>query len=450
MIRKHLRSLVILGLIAGGPALPVQEGRAQDAPATEEAQKTPEQVPDAPPDIVKTFKAAELKSHLNFLASKKCAGRASGTEGCDIAGAYIEEKIIGFGLEPAGDDGGYRQEMTIRLTQFPGQEQLENLGEKATTFNLIGIVRGSDEALKDEYIVMSAHYDHVGRKSAKKIFLGADDNASGSSALLQVARAFAEPDAPRPRRSILFLWCTAEERGLLGSKHYVDNATVPVAQMVANLNIDMVGRNESKEMHVYGNASSPDLDSAHQKAAALGKFRFLAKTGSIFLRSDQVNFYKRDIPCLFFTSGLHSDYHATSDAPKRIDTGKASRAALHAYRTAWELANRTARPRFTKMDESASSGPLGAVLDMLPAEGLPKRVKVKKGYGAALVRTVMDGSRAAKAGLKQGDFILQVGGKDLPENDPVGAVEEAVGRAKKKITLRVARGRKTLRVTVKL
>jgi Zn-dependent M28 family amino/carboxypeptidase len=290
----------------------------------------------------------------------------------------------------------------------------------------------------------------VGRKSKKKVFYGADDNASGTSALLQVARAFADPEAPRPRRSILFLWCTAEERGLLGSKHFVDNPTVPVAAMVANLNIDMVGRNSSKEMHVYGNASSPDLDAAHNRAAEISGFRFLAKTGSIFLRSDQVNFYRRDIPCLFFTSGLHKDYHATSDTAARIDTGKASRAALHAYLTAWEIANRTERPRFVKMDERASSGPLAAVLDLVPRENLPDRVQPADGCGAALVRTVMDGGPAAEAGLQPGDFILEVDGKDLPEDDPVGAVEEAVAQADKRVVLRIARGTRTIKVTVKV
>ena len=450
--RRHtsLALLVLAFCLGAGVGLRAPAVGAQDTPTPEVAKATPAAVPDAPRAVVKTFKAAELKRHLNFLASKKLGGRASGTEGCDLAGAYIEEQIKSFGLEAAGENDGYRQELQVEFKRFPGQEELDNFGESVTTFNVIGVVRGSDEKLKDEYIVLSAHYDHLGRKNKKKIFLGADDNASGTSALLQVARAFAEKDAPRPRRSILFLFCTAEERGLLGSKYFVDHATVPVAQMIANLNIDMVGRNESRELHVYGNASSPDLDAAHQKAAALGKFTFLAKTGSIFLRSDQVNFYKRDIPCLFFTGGLHSDYHATTDAPKRIDTGKASRAALHAYLTAWELANRDERPRFTKMDEKASSGPLGAVLDVVPRESLPEHLKLKAGAGAALVRTIMDGSPAAEAKLKQGDFILQVGGQDLPESDPVAAVEEALGRAKEKITLRVARGRKTLKISVKL
>ncbi len=446
-----LVSLAVL-LLLGAHTPPAS---AEDPPAASEPVEPPPEQPEVcpppPAAVLKTFKGAEVRSHVFKLASDKLGGRPSGYPECDEAGAYIEEQITEWGLEPAGENGTFRQSMEVRRVPFPGQDvDEETAGTPGSTFNVIAIVRGTDEALRDEFLVMSAHYDHVGRKSKRKVFNGADDNASGSSALLQVARAFADEDAPRPRRSILFLWCTAEERGLLGSKHFVDNPTVPVAQMVANLNIDMVGRNESKELHVYGNASSPDLDAAHNRATEFSGFTVLAKTGSIFLRSDQVNFYRKDIPCLFFTSGLHSDYHATSDEAKRIDTGKASRAALHAYVTAWEIANRTARPRFTKMDESASAGPLGAILDLVPREGLPDHVEPKDGCGAALVRSVMDGGPAKEAGLQPGDFILEADGRDLPENDPVGAVEEAIGRATKAVTLRVARGKRKLKIKVEV
>ena len=149
----------------------------------------------------------------------------------------------------------------------------------------------------------------------------------------------------------MILFVSGEERGLLGSKHYVENPTVPISQIVCDLNIDMVGRNDSKEMHVYGNASSPDLDAAHQAAMKVSGLKFTAKTGSIFRRSDQYNFYLKDIPCLFWTSGLHKDYHSTKDEAKRIDTSKVSRAAKHAYSTAWRVANTTERPSGVNVGE---------------------------------------------------------------------------------------------------
>ncbi len=438
-------ALIVLLAVSVGPA------RGQDGSGTTTDAPTAAEVAEPPKDVVKSFKGAEVKSHVYKLASKKMAGRASGTEGCDLAGEYIIEHVKEWGLEPAGENGTYKQTFNVTMMPFGGQGQSMNpTGGESPTFNVCAVVRGSDETLKNEYVVLTAHYDHVGRKSKRKYYFGADDNGSGTSALLQTARAFAEEDAPRPRRSILFIWCTAEERGLLGSKYWCNNPTVPFKDVVCDLNIDMVGRNDSKEMHVYGNASSPDLDSAHAKAAKISKFKFIAKTGSIFLRSDQVNFYEKNVPCLFWTSGLHSDYHATSDEAKRINTGKVSRAALHAYVTAWEIASRAARPRFVKMDPNASAGPLGAILDLVPKESLPKRVKLGDGEGAALVQRVMEDSAAEDAKLRAGDFIVSCGGRALPEGDPVGAVEEAMQRAKKKITLRFYRGSKKLKVTVKL
>ncbi len=437
----------------------VLAAQAQDAAPPDDAPASAPavEIAEPPADVLKSFVAKEVRAHVYFLAGKKCEGRASGTEGCNVAAEYIVQRLKEWGLEPAGDDQGeyrkYRQEMQVLLRPFSGQSNSGNpTGGMAVTYNVCALLPGSDEALKDELVVLSAHYDHVGKKSKKKTFFGADDNASGTSALLQVARALATEGAPRPRRSILFLWFTAEERGLLGSKHWCDNPTLPIGNVVCDLNIDMVGRNASKELHVYGNASSPDLDAAHRKAAETSGFKFLAKTGSIFLRSDQVNFYRKDIPCLFWTSGLHKDYHATSDTAQRIDTKKVARAAQHAYLTAWEIANLDTRPRFVKMDANASSGPLGVILDVVPREGLPARVKLKDGQGAALVRTVMDGSPAAEAKIKAGYFIIAVNGQPLPDGDPISAVEEGVRRArgKKKVVLTIVRGSRTVKTTVKL
>src|SRR6185436_2571923 len=114
------------------------------------------------------------------------------------------------------------------------------------TFNVAGIVRGSDAKLSAEFVVLSAHYDHLGPRSKNKTYFGADDNASGTTALLEEAQAFSLPNAPRPRRSILILFCTGEERGLLGSEWFVNHPTVPLTSIVCDLNTDMVGRNAPK------------------------------------------------------------------------------------------------------------------------------------------------------------------------------------------------------------
>jgi hypothetical protein len=421
-------------------------------------------LPEAPATALATIVAPDALRHVSVLAGPKLEGRGSGFDGANEAARYLVAQLQSFGVEPAGpptaagangttSGGGGRaweQPFDVRCIPFPGQGPTDEAkGQVAATVNVVGMVRGADEKLRDEYVVLSAHYDHVG-KMKKKVFAGADDNASGTAALLEVAQAFAQKDAPRPRRSVLFLFCSAEERGLLGSKFWCDNPTVPFAGVVANLNIDMVGRNKPKEMDVYGNGTSPDLDEAHLAAAAKSGLRFTPKTGSIFLRSDQVNFYQKDVPCLFWTSGLHKDYHTPDDVPARIDEAKVARAALHAYHTAWIVANRTERPAFRKLDANASSGPLGAVLDMVPPADVPQ-AKLEAGQGLCLVRSVMEGTPAAEAKLQPGDYVLGIGDDALPEDDPIGFLEKNLADAKgKKESLRVLRGTKFLKVVVKL
>jgi hypothetical protein len=451
--------------IALAAATLVAPARASDPPPTPQAPPptapptTPPAAPPAPVPVppppkaaLDSIVAADAEKHVAFLAGPKCEGRGSGFEGCDVAGEYLVEKLKAFGLEPAGENGTYKQVFQVKIAPFPGQSSsIDDLKKQtADTFNVCGVVRGADPKLRDEYVVLSAHYDHLGPRSKNKTYFGADDNASGTTALLEEAQAFALPGVPRPRRSILVIFCTGEERGLLGSQWFVEHPTVPLSQIVCDLNTDMVGRNKPKEIHCYGNASSVDLDSAHMEAAKFSGFTCVPKAGSIFLRSDQVNFYKRDIPCLFWTSGLHKDYHTSNDVASRIDDAKVARAALHAYVTAWIVANREARPRFQKMDANASAGPLGAVLEAIPTDDIPPAAKLGAGQGAALVRSVMDGTAAAEAKVATNDIILGVNDDPLSDEDPVGSVEEAVGKAKGKIVLRVLRGAKVLRVSVKL
>lgn len=447
--RRVAAALTLIGILVAGP---IPDAASADPP-----------VPEPPAAALASITAADALRHVTYLAGDKLEGRGSGFAGATAAGRYLVQQIESFGVEPAGAvaaadtnstpgsaSRSYEQPFDVRCVPFPGHGPSDEAkGQVAATFNVIGAVRGADEKLRDEYVVLSAHYDHVG-KTKKKVFHGADDNASGTSALLEVAQAFALKGAPRPRRSILLLWVSAEERGLLGSEHFCNQPTVPLAQIVCDLNIDMVGRNKSTEMDVYGNGTSPDLDEAHLAAAAKSGLTFTPRIGSIFLRSDQVNFYRKDIPCLFWTSGLHKDYHTHKDVAARIDEAKVARAATHAYVTAWIVANRTARPVFRKLDANASSGPLGAVLDMVAPEDVPD-AKLKEGQGLCLVRSVMEGTAASEAKLQPGDYILGVGDDPLPDDDPVGAIEKKIAAAKGgRESLRVLRGTKFVKLGLKL
>ncbi len=412
-----------------------------------------------PPDyVMRSFDGAVARKFVDYLAGPNCAGRASGTWGCDVAGEYIEKHLAAWKLTGAGGSEGdretYRQTFGVRLLPFPAQRESANpTGGTRATFNVCALLPGSDPALQLECLVVSAHYDHVGTLDGERHFNGGDDNASGVAALLLIARAFAAEAAPRPKRSILFVFFSGEERGLLGSKHWVSNPTVPLANLVCNVNMDMVGRNDRNEMHVYGNGSSPELDAVHRRVAHSSGIRFRAKTGSVYKRSDQASFYDNGIPALYYTSGLHRDYHTVGDTAARVDAEKVAAVARHAYRVIWELANLAKRPTFTEMGPNASIGALEAMLAMVPRDALPTRVQVPGDAGVVVLQTVIDDGGAERAGLRPGDMVLGVGESAwLPGNDPVTALEDAADSARRDGTmlLRVQRGSKVKLVRVDL
>lgn len=222
--------------------------------------------------------------------------------------------------------------------------------------NVVGILPGSDPALRDTYVVFSAHFDHVGvgrpDASGDSIYNGADDNASGTSGLLEVARAFASlPKAPA--RSLVFLAVSGEEKGLLGSRYYSDNPTLPLEKIVANINVDMIGRNAPDSIVVIGQEYS-SLGPLVQEVAAAHPELGLTVAQDIwpeqrfFFRSDHYNFARKDIPALFFFAGVHEDYHRPSDHVEKIDLDKTARVSRLIFYTAYEIANRATPPSWTE------------------------------------------------------------------------------------------------------
>lgn len=213
--------------------------------------------------------------------------------------------------------------------------------------NVVALLEGSDPQLKHEYIVLSAHFDHKGVGANGEVYYGADDNASGTAALLEIARALLI-NPQRPRRSILFLHVSAEEVGLLGSRYFSENPTVLRSDIVANLNIDMVGRNDPDSIYVIGtNMLSWDLHHINVAASALVpgldlSYRYNDRDDKerFYYRSDHYNFAKYKIPVTFYFAGVHEDYHKPSDTPEKLNYTKLRNVARLVYLTAWELANR--------------------------------------------------------------------------------------------------------------
>ncbi len=219
--------------------------------------------------------------------------------------------------------------------------------------NVLAIVRGSDRRLKDEYVVVSAHMDGLGVGApvdGDSIYNGADDNASGTAAVLEVAEAMAALTRP-PKRSVAFLTVSGEEKGLLGSSWFVDHPLIPLEKVVANLNVDMVGRNWEDTIAVVGKPYST-LGSLVDSVAAAHPELGLTVVGDLwpregfFFRSDHFNFARKGIPALFFFNGVHEDYHQPSDEVDKIKFEKAARVGRLIFEVALALANDAEPPRW--------------------------------------------------------------------------------------------------------
>ncbi|QJX49211.1 M28 family peptidase [Hymenobacter taeanensis] len=229
--------------------------------------------------------------------------------------------------------------------------------EAITSENVLGLLEGTTK--KDELVVISAHYDHLGTQH-DTIYNGADDDGSGTSAVLALAQAFAQAKAAGqgPQRSLLFLLNTGEEKGLLGSEYYTSHPVVPLQSTIADLNIDMVGRTDprhnSKSEYVYVIGSdrlSPELhalnEAANKRYTHLKldyKYNEPNDPEQLYTRSDHYNFAKHRIPVIFYTSGLHQDYHKATDDVEQIEFDKLEQRARLVFYTAWDLANRPRRP----------------------------------------------------------------------------------------------------------
>ena len=234
--------------------------------------------------------------------------------------------------------------------------------EQAAVPNVVAWLEGSDPKLKHEYVVLGSHLDHMGIQGGQ-VFPGADDNGSGSTAVLNIAKAFAT-NSTRPKRSVLFIWFAAEEIGLVGSRHYTNNPTMPLENMTCMFNIDMVGRNEETKdetseenegaIHLVGSTKGEtDLHSLVLEANKHVGFRFELDEERVWNRSDQVNFYKHGVPVAFLFGGFHPDYHRPSDKVQKINFKKLTSAAK-LYYTAINLASEHGRFQMKETEKKSS------------------------------------------------------------------------------------------------
>lgn len=295
-----------------------------------------------------SIKADELKKNLTVIASDEMQGRDTGSEGQKKAGKYMIDFYKNLGIS-------HPKSMTDYYQKVPSEFLNKRSGTLPDSENILAFIEGTEKP--NEIIVISAHYDHVGTKDGV-VYNGADDDGSGTVALMEIAEAFkqAQKLGKAPKRSILFLHVTGEEHGLLGSKYYSENPIFPLENTVVDLNIDMIGRsdkeNEGKNyVYVIGSEMlSSELKKINENANNVTnklelnyKYDDPKDPQRLYYRSDHYNFAKHGIPVAFYFDGIHEDYHKPTDDPDKIDYSLLQKRAQLVFATAWELANRKDR-----------------------------------------------------------------------------------------------------------
>src|SRR5256885_585770 len=360
--------------------------------------------------------ATDVQRRIGIIADDSMLGRATPSPQLDAVAAYVAGEFQRFGLKPGGGSGSYfphyppegpRFDPESATLPIPGRppggwhpgggglpggghppqggvsiDSLRAWGDRplaarpladvtlqldvrgrvlqhTSAPNTIGILEGSDAVLKKEYVLFTAHMDHIGTPSAGEgctprgadsICNGADDDGSGTVAVIELAEAFASA-SERPKRSLVFMTVSGEERGLWGSAHFADHPTVPLAGVIADLNIDMVGRNAKDTVALIGREHS-NLGVTLDSVAAAHRELNIKPVGDLwpqeglFFRSDHYNFAKKGVPILFFTTGLHPDYHQVTDSPDKIDAEKEARFARLVFHLGLAVANTPQRPRW--------------------------------------------------------------------------------------------------------
>jgi hypothetical protein len=304
-----------------------------------------------PTKYIKVITEKDLKKMLYVVASDEMEGRETGSKGQKKAGLYMIEQYKKNGVSFPKGATDYYQHIPAA---FLNAKRNENLPDSE---NIWAYIEGSEKP--DEVLVISAHYDHVGIKNGE-VYNGADDDGSGTVAVMEIAKAFAKAkkQGHGPKRSILFLHVTGEEHGLHGSRYYSENPLFPIANTITDINIDMIGRRDVEHaktnnyVYVIGaDRLSTDLHNAvvaqndkYTKIDLDFKFNDPKDPNHFYERSDHYNFAKHGIPAVFFFNGVHEDYHGKGDEPQKIEYDALTKRTQLAFVVAWDLANRENRP----------------------------------------------------------------------------------------------------------
>ncbi|MDZ7716899.1 MAG: M28 family peptidase [Balneolaceae bacterium] len=356
----------------------------------------------------------DILKHISFLADDTLKGRQAGTPGEVRSANYIADHFANFGLVPAGNNDTYFQEFTINMNMLNNPHSNSNKefkDQEHIARNVAGIIKGTEQP--NQYIVIGAHYDHLGygdfgslyNRDTTSIHNGADDNASGTAGVLELAQYFNRHPI---KKSILFLAFSAEEMGLLGSQHYVENPTIELDNALAMINMDMIGRMAENKLLIFGTGSADRWSQLIEEA----------NTDSITINtvpdgtgaSDHTSFYNKQIPVLHYFTDTHADYHRPSDDTEYINGEGTDKVLEHVKRMVVALDNLTEdeltyteAPVTQNRDVTMSGVTLGVTPDY-GFDGNGMRITGVRGGGAA-----------DSAGLQGGDVIIKLANKDLKD-----------------------------------
>jgi hypothetical protein len=349
--------------------------------------------------------AEDLKSHVDVLADDSFEGREAGSRGGHAAAGYLRQHMQKQGLTGVGNDNSFFQSFGNGYR------------------NVIGYFPGRDPNLRNEFIVIGAHYDHVGYGNRGNSFgpfgyvhNGADDNASGVAGLLEVLDAIVMlPEAPR--RSVVFAFWDGEEKGLLGSKHWVNFPTIPLEKIALAFNVDMIGRLKHRKLEVYGTRSATGLRRLLSEMNRDTNLR-IDYSWEMKSNSDHYSFFDARIPVLMFHTGLHDDYHRPSDDAHLVNTDGMQEVTRFMLNAVYGLANRQQSTPFRQASELESPG---SKQQLEAATGpAPPRLGVRwsppeeTDRGLELDDVEVD-SAAYRAGLVVGDRILRFDGEEVKD-----------------------------------
>ena len=389
---------------------------------------------------------ANLRKHVEVLASDKFEGRRAGEPGAVLAGNYVAEQFRKVGLMPGFTGNGkpdFKQPFSYTPVPDPHSAPVDPTAgsQEKNAFNVIGILPGHDPVLKNEAIVIGAHYDHLGHggsgslaANSTEIHHGADDNASGTAAIIELARIFAGGN-PRDskgvslnKRTLVFIAFSGEEDGVFGSKYYVNNPVFPLDKTVAMINLDMVGRLNENKLNIGGIGTATEwknlVENKNSLETALVRlpvtsgppmardlpviFKFnLSLNEDGFGPSDHSSFYGKQIPVLFFFTGTHLDYHKPSDTADKINYSGEAKLVSYVAAIAMSIDENPTRPTYA-VAKSSTTG--GRTTFSISLGTIPSYADSTDGMELDGVR---DGSPAAKAGLKKGDKVIKLAGKDV-------------------------------------